>query len=59
MFRLLRKLYLKIKRKLFYRSFGFYPEDIKKLVYVQKYLEKSKCQNKTYNDYIKEHFYAQ
>lgn len=51
----LRKLFLKIKRW-FYNSTCFYPEDFKKLVYVQKYLEHSKSNYKSYNDYIRDHF---
>ena len=52
----LRKIYLKIKRHFFYKSFGFYPEDIKKLVYVQKYLDKFERKNENYNESIKKHF---
>lgn len=53
---MLRKFFLKIKRKIFYKRFGFYPEDVRKLVYVQKYLDKRERENKSYNDYLKEHF---
>lgn len=36
----MRKLYLKIKRIFFKRITGLNPEDFRKLVYVQKYLDK-------------------
>lgn len=58
MFRLFRRIFLKIERKIFYYRFGFYPEDIKKLIYVQKYLEKNGRKNKSYNDYLKEYFHG-
>lgn len=56
--RVIRNLFLKIKRFFFYKSYGFYPEDIKRLTYVQKYLEKRDrmYKNKSYNELIKEEF---
>lgn len=55
----MRKLYFKIKRFLFKFITGLNPEDVRKLTYVQKYLD---CHNrnkmKSYNDYLKENFNA-
>lgn len=53
---MLKKLILRLKRYFFYKSYGFYPEDLKKLIYVQKYLDKFHRKDKTYNEYIKEKF---
>ena len=52
---LIRKLYFKIKRFFFKRTTGLNPEDVRRLVYVQKYLDKRSTENtKTYNDFLKE-----
>ena len=53
----MRKLLLKIKRFFFKRITGLNPEDVKRLVYVQKYLDEHNRENiKRYNEYIKEKY---
>lgn len=52
----LRKLFLRIKRRLFYKRFCFYPEEMKRLIYIQKYLDKIHRKDKNYNEYIKNNF---
>lgn len=48
-----RKLYFKIKRFFFKNLTGLNPEDIRKLVYVQKYLDKvSREANEHYLSYL-------
>ena len=54
-----RKLYFKIQRYFFYKHFGFYPEDVKRLVYVQKYLDNFERKDKSYNETVKECFNAE
>ena len=51
------KLFFKIKRFLFKRLTGLNPEEVRKLVYVQKYLEhNNRSKIKSYNEYLKENF---
>lgn len=52
----LRKIFLRFKRRLFYKRFGFCPEDMKRLIYIQKYLDKIHRKDKKYNEYIKSNF---
>lgn len=50
---LLRNLFLKLKRIVFKRLTGLNPEDVKRLVYVQKYLDRHERKIKSYADYVK------
>lgn len=55
----MRKLFLKIKRFIFKRSFGFNPEDIRRMHYLQMYLDKrSREADKRYNSYLRDNFNA-
>lgn len=54
-----RKLYFKTKRFFFKRLTGLNPEDIRKLVYVQKYLDNvSREANERYKSYLGKEYYS-
>lgn len=52
-----RKFYFKFKRFLFKRVTGITPEDIRKMRYLQKYLDKRLREaNEQYNSYLRRNY---